>query len=296
MSKNIYFYVFAFLIVTSCKKSDDNNGSATPTATGPQITANAFINSHLSGSKLEGYRLDSGIISVPTSTSGFTFNYLSVPNGTAWKDTLKAVTNTTDFPNATYTNGINQTMLGTNLSIFRYFKVSNTAWTIMGDDYGAATISIPTLGTASLAKQAVKLTPNQTLASFPINYRDSFAQTCSGQLTFNANITSPIALNGPITVNQSTSVKSNNIAWGTMKIKGYADSLSTVIQKYSTDITTNFSSTNPLINAVLPQLLSNFGMTNNQTISTTSYRYWVVGKGLVMTLNADGTATVTTGL
>lgn len=295
MRNNIFIYVVALLSIVSCKKSDDNNGGSTVSG-GPQVTATAFISSHLSGSKLEGYRLDSGIISVPISATGFTLNYLSVPNGTAWKDTLKAATNTIDFPNATYTNGINQTMLGTNLSIFRYFKVSNTSWAVMGDDYGAATISIPTLGTASLAKQAVKLTPNQNLANFPINYRDSFAQTCTGQLTFNANITSPITLNGPITVNQSTSVKSNNIAWGILKIKGYSDSLSTVIQKYSTEVTTNFSSTNPLINAVLPQLLSNFGMTNNQIISTTTYRFWAVGKGLVMTLNADGTATVTTGL
>lgn len=283
------------IAISSCKK-DDNNGGGTTTPGGPQITATAFIGNHTAGSKLAGYRLDSGIVAIPTSGGSLSFNYASVPTGTPWADTLKTPTNTVDYAGATYTNGINQSMFGTNLSIFRYFQLTSSTWAIMGDDYDATTITIPTVGTASLAKQAVKLTPNQTLASFPINYADSFAQTSTGQLTFNANVTTPVALNGPITVNQSIAVKSKNFAWGTLKIKGYSDSLQTVVQKYTTAITNNFTSTNPLISLALPGMLSNFGITNNQTITTTAYRFWVPNKGLVMTLNADGSATVTTGL
>ncbi len=287
-----FFVVIAF---SSCKKNDDN-GSGSTGSSAPQVSATAFISNHLAGSKLSGYRLDSGIIAIPTAGTNLRFDYASVPNGTPWSDTLKTPTNTVDYAGATYTNGLTQSMFGTNLSIFRYFKVSSTAWTVMGDDYSAATISIPTVGTASLAKQAVKSTPNQTLANFPVNYADSFVQTSASQLTFNASVTTPVALNGPITVNQSIAVNSKNLAWGTLKVKGYTDSLQTVVQKYTTAITNNFTSTNPLISLALPSLLSSFGITNNQTITTTAYRFWVPNKGLVMTLNADGSATVTTGL
>ncbi|MBS4043615.1 MAG: hypothetical protein KGZ59_07345 [Chitinophagaceae bacterium] len=284
------------VLVQACSKSDSGSG----TNSGPQITSTGFVNNHAPGNKLNNYRLDSGIIKIPSPGTSISFNYLNVPNGIPWSDTLKSPSNLIDFPGATYTIGFKDSLLGQNISLFRYYKANTTEWSLMGDDYNAFTLSISGTGTASIPKQAVKKNPVQILANFPIKYGDSSNQTCLSAL--NATVTTPPApplnlpITGPLTINQETKVNSRNICWGTLKIKGYTDSMQTVVQEYTTTIKNTYSSTNMFINALIPGILNSFGITNGQSITTKIYRFWVPNKGLVMTINADGSATVTTGL
>lgn len=295
LSPNTTYYVKAYFI----NSSDTIYGNEITFKTTPQqVTATAFLNNYTAGSILGGYRLDSGIIAIPTADAMVSYNYLSVPNGTAWKDTLGAATNLVDFAGASYTRSFNLTMLGTNLTVSRYTQVNTSGWAVLGDDYGAATVTIPGTGSLNFPKQAVKATPVQKLVNFPVSYGDSISQTSATVLNATANATLPFigSTTGPLTITQTTTVSSKNIAWGTMKIKGYTDSLSTIVQKYTTSIKTDIASSNTTISALIPSILSQYGVTNGQVITTTLYRYWVVGKGLVMTLNGDGSATVTTGL
>ncbi len=294
MKKIFLFGLIGVTILSSCKKSDDGNGGGV-TVGGPQITATAFINAHAAGSKLNGYRLDSGIVAFPVSGSSLTYNYANVPKGTPWSDTLK--TPATAFASATYMSGANLNLFGQNATFFRYFKVDNSSWTILGDEVSAINVTIPGTGTLTSNAQNSAKSPAQLLASFPINYADSFQQSSTSVLNFNAAATvSGFAITGPVAVTQATTTTSKNFAWGTLNLKGYSTALDCVVQKYTTSIKTSATSTNPLLNSVIPQVLSSFGIDPNTPVVTTSYRFWAVGKGLVMTVNADGTANVTTGL
>ncbi len=298
MKKILVAIIILSALVQACSKSD--NGSGTGVNNGPQITGSGFVNSHVPGAKFSNYRLDSGIIKIPTAGTAISFNYLSVPNGTPWTDTLKSPSNLLDFLGATYTIGFKDSLFGQNISLFRYYKSTSTEWSLMGDDYNAFTLSIAGTGSAAIPKQAVKKNPVQILVKFPIAYGDSSNQTCLSAL--NATVTTPptpplnTPITGPLTINQETKVNSKNICWGTLKIKGYTDSMQTVVQEYTTTIKNTYSSTNFFINALIPGILNNFGTTNGQSITTKVYRFWVPNKGLVMTINADGSATVTTGL
>ena len=298
MKKFLVAAIILSAIIQGCSKSD--NGSGNGGNSTPQITSTGFVNSHTPGNKLNNYRLDSGIIKIPTAGTAIAFNYLNVPNGTPWTDTIKSPTNLIDFPGATYTTGFKDSLFGQNISLFRYYKANTTEWSLMGDDYNAFTLSIAGTGSASIPKQAVKKNPVQVLAKFPIFYGDSSNQTCLSAL--NATVTTPptpplnTPITGPLTINQETKVNSKNICWGTLKIKGYTDSMQTVVQEYTTTIKNTYSSTNIFINALIPGILNSFGITNGQSITTKVYRFWVPNKGLVMMINADGSATVTTGL
>ncbi len=298
MKKILVVTLILSTLVLACSKSDSGSGSVTNNS--PQITNTAFVNSHVPGAKFSNYRLDSGIIKTPTAGTAISFNYSNVPNGIPWSDTLKTATNLIDFPGATYTIGFKDSLLGQSLSLFRYYKSNSTEWSLMGDDYDALTLTIAGTGTAAIPKQAVKKNPVQILAKFPIIYGDSSNQTCLSAL--NATVTVPptppltTPISGPLTINQETKVNSRNLCWGTLKIKGYTDSMQTVVQEYTTVIKNNYSSSNFIINALIPGILGNFGMTNGQSITTKVYRFWVPNKGLVMTINADGSATITTGL
>jgi hypothetical protein len=293
MKKIFLLGLIAMIAFTSCTKSDDGNGGTT--VGGPQITATAFVNSHTAGSKLNGYRLDSGIIAFPVAGSGLTYNYANVPTGTPWSDTLK--TPAAAFAGATYMSGANLNLFGQSAYFFRYFKVDNSSWTILGDAVSAINVTIPSTGTLTSNAQNSAKSPAQLLANFPINYADSFQQTSTSVLNFNATATvSGFAINGPVAVSQTTTTTSKNFAWGTLNIKGYSTALDCVVQKYTTSVKTNATSTNVLLNSVIPQVLSSFQIDPNTPVVTTSYRFWAAGKGLVMTLNADGTANVTTGL
>ncbi len=299
MFKKYFFILLITSIIFSCKK-DDNSGGTPGAGSGPQITATGFVSSHIPGAKFSNYRLDSGIIKIPTVGTNISFNYSGVPSGTPWSDTLKSPTNLIDFPGASYTIGFKDSLLGQNLSIFRYYKTSTSDWSLLGDDYDALTISVAGTGSATIPKQAVKRNPVQILANFPLKYGDSSNQTCLSNL--NAVVTIPptppltTPTTGPLKINQEIKVNSRNICWGTLKIKGYTDSMQTVVQEYTTTTKNTFSSTNFFINALIPSILSSFGMTNGQSITTRVFRFWVPNKGLVMTINADGSANVTTGL
>ncbi len=289
-------FILSICLIQACSKSDNGSGGSSTL----QVTSTAFVNSHLPGAKLNNYRLDSGIIKIPILGTNILFNYANVPNGIPWSDTLKSPTNLIDFPGAIYTIGFKDSLFGQNISLFRYYKANSNEWSLMGDDYNAFTISVAGTGTAGIPKQAVKKNPIQILANFPIKYGDSSNQTCLSNL--NAVVTIPptppltTPITGPLTINQETKVNSKNICWGTLKIKGYSDSLQTIVQEYTTTIKNTYSSSNFIINALIPGILNNFGMTNGQSITTKVYRFWVPNKGLLMTLNADGSATVTTGL
>jgi hypothetical protein len=148
-----------------------------------------------------------------------------------------------------------------------------------------------------IPQQANKNNPAQVLANFPVKYMDSISQSVSSSinLQISGNF-SGIPFNGPLNVAVASLVKSKNTGYGYLKLKGYTDSLRVTIQRYTTTITTTFSSTNILINTLLSTLLGQVGIPNGQSITTTVYRFWAKDKGLVMTREADGSATVRTGL
>ena len=296
MNKKLLAVLACIVILNSCKKDDNNNGGGS-TSSGVQITGAVFLSSHTPGVKHSNYRLDSGVVAFPTAGTSLSFNYSNVSDTAKWSDTLLAPTNLTAFPAATYMVGFNQSTLGQNISLNRYYQATTSSWNILGDDYGALNVTVAQ-GSLAIAAQAVKATPVQTLANFPISYGDSIKQTSVSVLNATASATVPIlgSITGPLTVTQTTTVNSKNFAWGTLKLKGYSDSMSVVVQKYSTDVKTDISSSNPTISALIPTILSQYGGTNGQTVTITTYRFWAKDKGLVMTLNSNGTANITTGL
>ena len=299
---NKFLTVLSIVIIfSSCKKDDggSNGGNG-----GPQITATAFINSHSANSKSSGYMLDSGIIKIPTASPNLALDYSSITQGANWSDTLKASNNATDFPSAAYMRGVNQQIIGQTIALNQYYQLSNNTWTNLGNYIGTpVNIAIPTIGAINLPAQAAKQSPALTLANFPIVYNDSFNVNTTNAV--NSTVTATTTISGftvnlnnePLTTTLKTTVKSNNIGYGTLQLKGYTGSMQVVIQKYTVTEKTNFAFANSLYNLALNSILSsNFGITNDQTYSYTTYRFWAVDKGLVMTLNGDGSATVTTGL
>src|ERR1043166_5622910 len=101
----------------SCHK-DVNNGTAT---TGPQITSATIINSMQPNTKIDGYMLDSGIISSPDGGTNLQLDYANVPAGMPWSDSLKIPANTVHYPTATYMTGVNQNLLGQTIIANEYF-------------------------------------------------------------------------------------------------------------------------------------------------------------------------------
>lgn len=295
MYKKLLTIVIGIAALSSCKKDDGGGGSGPTVVSGPQVVATGFIGNYGAGAKLGGYMLDSGVIKVPASDTGLTFNYGSVSTANPWKDTLK--TPGAAFSSATYMRGASLALTGQNVSLNRYFQLSTTNWLELGDDYSALSLTIP-MGTGNFPAQTAAKVSSQVLASFPLQYGDSSQQVCNSQIYFDVTTTVPVlgTISGPVLVKQETTVKSRNMAWGTLNIAGYATPLQAVVQRYTTSVKTNFSSTSATIGALIPTMLSTYGITNDQVITTTLYRFWVPNKGLVMTLNADGTATVTTGL
>ena len=295
MNKKLLAVLSIIAILSSCKKDDggsNNNGSG-----GPQITSGAFISNHSVGSKLAGYYLDSGSIKFPVSGSNLSFRYDTVTVRGNWADTLKTPANTTDFASATYMQSTTLNLLGQNQSIAQYYQVSTTSWSNLGDDYGNNVNLSFSGGSAVIPNGTVIQNPSQTLVNFPINYADSFQGSSASALSLTATISGSSI---PLTINQITTVNSKNIAWGTLKLTGYTDSMQTVVQKYTSTIATSVVATGtlgPLLQGVLNTYLTPYGFTNGQQTTTlVTYRFWAKDKGLVMTLNSNGVAQVTTGL
>ena len=310
MYKKLLSVISVVALLGSCKKDDGGgggNGSGDP-----QITSADFTLHHTANSQASGYLLDSGIIKIPTASTSLALDYSTVIKGANWSDSFKTPANTTDYSTATYMRGISQQILGQSLSLNQYYKVSSSNWTNLGSYLGtAANITIPTIGTINVPVQAAKQTPEIPLVNFPIAYGDSIGATSANVITTQVTgtvtipatppLTTPTTItlnNEPLTITQTTTVNSKNMAWGTMQLKDYTGSMQVVVQRYKTAIKTDFNfPNNPLYNLALNSILTTtFNTTNGQTVTLTSYRFWVPGKGLVMTLNTDGSANVTTGL
>ena len=75
MNKKLLTILSLVIAISSCKKNDDNSGGTVNGS--PQITAAAFVSSHSAGSKLGGYRLDSGSIKFPSPIANTFFNLLN---------------------------------------------------------------------------------------------------------------------------------------------------------------------------------------------------------------------------
>ena len=278
--------------IVACKK--DDNGTGSNGSGGPQITGATFQTQYSAGATVSGYAVDSGIIATPVAGSDLTYNYANITMGAPWKDTLKTPANTADFPTATYMRGFNQSLLGQSASLDNYYQVSTSNWSNLGSYYNVPINVTVAQGSLSIPVQAAKQNPAITIINFPVSYGDSIAQTSTSSINASASATvSGFAINGPITTTQTTTVASKNIAWGTLKLKGYADSMQCVVQKYTTSIKTDVTSSNAILSSLIPTILSQYGVTNGQTVTLTTYRFWAANKGLVMTLNANGTANVT---
>ena len=283
--KKIFLILLISTTIFSCKKDD---GSGNPTGSGGlQITSATFQAQFGAGAKLSGYTVDSGVIKIPVTGANLAYNYANITMGAAWKDTLKIPG--TAFSGATYMSGSSLNLFGQAASFFTYYKIDNNSWTVLGDDVSAINATIPGTGSISSAAQTSARTPIQTMVNFPISYTDSFQQASTSSLSFAASATIPgipLPINGPVTITQTTTATSKNLAWGTLKLKGYTDSMQCVVQKYTTSTSTSGSSTNPLLSAAIPQVLASAGIDPTKPTVVTTYRFWVANKGLVMTLNS----------
>lgn len=297
--KHIFIALLCITAIVSCKKDDGGSGGGT-TGNSFVITGSSMVGIYTPGKALAGYITDSGVIAVPTSDTGLKFNYATIAMTTPWKDTLKTPNNTADYPSATYMQGFSQNILGQNLMLNQFFQLSTSSWLNLGSYTNGLSVTVPfSTYTASITvpAQASKQTPSQVLVNFPIAYQDSFNNSTSSVVTANASASiMGLPVTGDITTTRTTAVNSKNIAWGTLKLNGYTDSMKVIVQKYTTTEKTNITSTNALISSLIPQVLDSLKMPANGTpITQTSYRFWA-SRGLVMTLNANGSATVTTGL
>lgn len=271
--KKILFVALAIASITSCKKDDGGGNTAVNVA-------------------ITGYKLDSGIISLPSASASLALDYSNVSTANAWNDTQRIATNAA-FVGATYMTSANTTLLGQTIGISTYYKKDASIWSELGDDFGNnVNLSLGGIS-ATITNGAMVKSPALTLANLPVNYNDSFQSNANSSLNLNATYGGATI---PVTVNLATTGKSKNISTGTLKLNGYSGTMNVVVQKYTRTVATSVS-TNPLFQSTLNGLLNTYGFTNGQqTITLTEYRYWVAGKGLVMTLYANGQAYVTTGL
>jgi hypothetical protein len=294
--KKISTYVAFSILVFGCTKNTGTTNANTATNS-PQITATAFITSMQPNTITEGYVLDSNVVAIPQNGINILYNYANVSDIKKWKDSIKSPINLTDYPVANYMVGLNQDILNQNIEYNQYFQINNNSWNNLGSYYGVPINFTYSGYGVDIPKQASKNTSSQSLVNFPITYNDSLTQNVTSK--FNTTVTgtiSGITINGPLTTTTTTKINSKNIAYGILKIKGYNDSLEVVIQKYTTTIKTNFSSSNILINGVLKSVLSQFNLVNDKEITATIYRYWAKNKGLIMTIEIDGKTYVRTGL
>lgn len=302
--KKIVFFLLATSFIISCKKDDGGNGGGTTnTSNSPVITSASVAANFSAGKVLSGYITDSNAVAVPTADTGAVYNYASIAMPTPWKDTLQTPNNPANYSSATYMSGLNQQAVGISLVFNQFYQVSSSSWLNLGSYTNGLTATIPNpLDTTktivlTVPAQAAKKIASQVLVNFPISYNDSITQTSSDTVKAQAAATyMGFPVNGNIFTTQTTTVKSKNIAWGTLKLNGYADSMKVVVQKYTESIKTDITTDNAAISAFLNPILTQMQITNGQTVTLTSYRFWAVGKGLVMTLNANGKATVTIGL
>ncbi|NOT52569.1 MAG: hypothetical protein HOP10_14990 [Chitinophagaceae bacterium] len=295
--KKLIYLLCLVLLMASCQKEIDW-GSDNPSADNSyDVAGSTVVTSMPPNSRINGYLLDSGIVAVPDSGINLRFDYANVPDNVTWSDSLKTPVNLADYPQARYMVGFSQSLAGQAVTANEYFSLNTTDWNDLGGYFNPA-INISQGGFGiDIPQQANKNNPAQTLVKFPVKYKDSINQSVNSSvnLQISGNF-SGIPFNGPLTISLATVVNSKNIGYGYLKLKGYPDSLRVVVQRYATSITTTFSSTNFLINTLLATLLSQAGIPNGQTITTTVYRFWAKNKGLVMTREANGMARVRTGL
>jgi hypothetical protein len=278
MYKKLFTVLSIVALISSCKK-DDGGGN-------PIVSI-----------AIAGYQLDSAVISIPNASASLTLNYATVSMANAWKDTQRIPTNTA-FVGASYMSTLALNMLGQNLPISRYYLKSSSKWSTLGDDYGN-NVNINLAGNAATIANGTALkTPEQLLAKFPVTYLDSFKSSSSSSL--NISVTTS-GMQVPVTVTQTIAASSKNYASGSLLLNGYVGSMNTIVQKYTTTITTTVKVTGILATLATPiinQTLTQYGFNNGQLVTSfDEYRFWVDGKGNLMTLNGlDGKATVTTGL
>jgi hypothetical protein len=296
--KTFFFLLCLVVFISSCQKEIDGsqNNNEDPSV-GFEVAGSTVVSSMPSNIRTNGYLLDSGVVAVPDSGINLRFDYANVPDNVTWSDSLKTPVNLVDYPQARYMVGFSQSLAGQTLTANEYFSLNTTDWNDLGGYFSPA-INISQAGFGiDIPQQANKNNPAQTLVKFPVKFNDSINQTISSSINLQISGTfSGLPFSGPLNIGVGTTVKSKNIGYGYLKLKGYADSMRVVVQRYSTSITTTFSSMNPIINVLLPTLLSQIGISNGQTVTTTVYRFWAKNKGLVMIREANGSARVRAGL
>ena len=269
--KKVFSILLMSTVIFSCKK-DDGGGGATSVA-------------------VTGYKLDSGIVAIPTANASVALDYSTLSMASAWKDTQRIPTNTA-FTGASYMLSYNTTLLGQTLGISTYYKNTTSTWEELGDDFGN-NVNLSLGGTsATIANGTMLKNPSLKLANMPVVYNDNFSSNATSSLNISAT-TSVITI--PITATLNTTATSSNFAKGTLKLNGYTGTMNVVIQKYVRNVATSITA-NPAFQSTINGLLNQYGFINGQqTVTVNEYRYWVDGKGVVMTL-VNGKAYITTGL
>lgn len=297
--KKVFYILLALASITSCKKDDGSSGGNNNSNNGLQITSDSVIASMSPGTVTSNYRVDSGIIAIPTSATNAFYNYPNISTNRSIRDSFLTPASVSAYSTATYMQGVNQSILNNNVSFNRFYRINATNWVELGSHLANnVNIPIPSVGSINIPSQSAVNNGAIINVNFPIQYGDTIAQTSSSVINtgITANYSGFTLNNEPFRITTTTVVASKNMAWGKMKINGYSDTLDVIVQRYTTTVTINFSFANSIYNSFLNSLLSSYGVSNNQQTTFTEYRYWAKNKGLVMVQQSNGSATVRTDL
>jgi hypothetical protein len=273
----------AAALFASCKKSDpDPDPVVDPTPTGPYVSQQNLAASMSAGTTLRFNGINSnggGVITIPQSGSGQTWNFASAP--VAFQDSMVtgAATNSA-FPTANFSRVLNvsfgngSTMQ--NIPQTHYYEITANGWSELGYSMPAFTISYPGVGSIAFAAQNDTYTPTKLpyTTRFPMQVNDSATYNTAVTENSVANAPTYFINNAPSAQKWTYSGKIKAIASGNVSLPGYTSPLPAVIVRRDQNVTLNF-----LLNGVTPPaaLLQPLGIVDGQTTSTTYYDIYHTG-------------------
>lgn len=297
--KNLVVPFLAFaLFATSCSKDEAvATPPSAPTAT-IITSADASKNFPASGT-ISRSTFPAGSVPLMVEGPNMIFSYGNI-TVTAASTTNGANVANTSFPTATSTLNYNTTFFGStsNTAAVDYLLANGTNLLLLGTQFGVTNISFPGVGSISFPLQSVVLSTPQKLAEFPMKYNDTSTQNLTS--TVNFFVTSPAlpAPNVPARYIDTETITNVNVAWGSLRIPGYAAPMQTLVQKVTERNVRNYflMGAGGAFGPMPAQLLQAVQLTDGAVTTTVYYRYWVAGKGFVMVSNDLGGGVIFNGL
>ena len=302
MKKSILSLFTMSLVIASCSKNDDAvvtpPAPVAPTATTITI-ADASRNFPVSGT-INETPFATGVATIPTTGANKTFDYSGLVLGTPFSYAGGNVANTA-FATATSSQNVFTTFIGSTQTAagVTYYKTNTADFSLLGIKYNTDTVlNYPGVGTVNFLAQNVLNIPAQKIAEFPMTYNQSTSQVVRATTNFTVDSPALPAPNLPAKYEDVKTITTSNIAWGTVKIPGYANAMNTLVQKTTESVVRNYF----LINATggydpMPaQLLQAVGIVDGATTVFTDYKFWVAGKGFVLRINANGSGSIYNGM